>query len=448
MDDQQDVKHPSSFYDELKRAAANIDKGREPEFITGRMGTRQFSIKALLERIIVAFVDEHGRDSVALQSAETPAQKYALILATANYVIGVESILISDAEKADIIRRAYAELFTYGPLDALFLDETITTITLEGADKIAVRHGHGELTPLNPAFEDNDHLNRVIRRLVQDAGAELSPETPIIETGLQLGERRASLNIASPPITYLLSVDIRLHPPTPVTLADMVKAEVMPQKAYDLLMALAQSEHGIIVVGETESGKTTLLSAIAHHLPKEAHPLISVERAGELCLPNDGEQLVVQWATQKHEAISFSQCVHQALDKSPKILLLDEVRADEPESITPLLQEIPPPRLLWAFRGTTNSKRLGSALGILARKSHSTDGDMAVRRLYERLPFIVGIRRHNNALRLTHISEWQFPDGAEYPNYVELMARGWDGLEMTGKRPMRSLGLPDTFWDV
>jgi len=443
MDDEQDVTYSSSFYDELKRAAANIDKGREPEFIVGRMGTRQYSIKALLERIINAFVDEHGRDSVALKSAQTPAQRYALILATANYVIGVESILVSDAEKADIVRKAYAELFTFGPLDALFLDETITTITLEGADKASVRHGHGELTAIKPLFEDTDHLNRIIRRLLYEADADISIDNPLIETGLLVGERKISLNIASPPITYLLSADIRLHPSQPITLDDMVSAGVMPQKARDLLVAIAKSPHGVMVVGETESGKTTLLGAIAQHIPM---PFISVERAGELKLAEGNEQLVVQWKTDDHEAISFGERVHQALLKSPTTLVLDEVRADEPESIVPLLTESPTPRLLWAFRGTTNSKRLVAALGILARKSNPENGDMAVKRLYERLPFVIGIRRHDEKLKLTHIAEWQFANGSEYSNYVELMARGWDDLELTGKRPMKSLDLADTFW--
>ncbi|MDX2076041.1 MAG: ATPase, T2SS/T4P/T4SS family [bacterium] len=443
-DEQEDPKYPSSFYDELKRAAANIDKGREPEFMVGRMGTRQYSIKALLERIVNAFVDEHGRDSVALKSAETPAQKYALILATASYVIGVESVLITDAEKAEIVRKAYAELFTFGPLDALFLDETITTITIEGADKASVRHGHGELTALKPLFEDTDHLNRIIHRLLREADADISPDNPLIETGLLVGERRASLNIASPPITYLLSVDIRLHPPKPVTLADMVIGGVISQKACDLLIALAKSPYGVLVVGETESGKTTLLGAIAQHITTQ--PFISVERAGELRLPEGAEQLIVQWKTDSHEAIPFGERVHQALSKSPAVLVLDEVRADEPESVSVLLSEAPTPRLLWAFRGTPNSKRLGSALSIVARKSSPGDGDMAVKRLYERLPFVVGIRRHDNVLKLTHISEWQFVDNSEYPNYVELMARGWDGVELTDKRPMKALDLPDSFW--
>jgi len=443
-DEQDDPKYPSSFSDELKRVSANIDKGREPEFIAGRMGTRQYSIKALLERIVNAFIEEHGRNSTALKAAETSAQKYSLILATANYIIGVESILVTDAEKAEIIRKAYAELFTFGPLDSLFLDETISTISLEGADKASVRYGHGDLTKINPLFEDTEHLNRIVRRLLSEADAAISPDAPLIETGLLVGERRISLNIASPPITYLLTADIRLHPPHPVTLADMVASGVMPQTACDLLIALAQSPHGILIVGETESGKTTLLGAIIHHT--QTRPLISVERAGELRLPEGGEQFIVQWKTDDHEAISFGERVHEALYKSPHTLILDEVRADEPESIAPLLTKAPTPRLLWAFRGTPNSKRLGSALSIVARKSNAAEGDMAVRRLYERLPFVVGIRRHDNTLKLTHISEWQFADDPDYPNYVELMSRGWDGVELTGKRPMKAIDLPDSFW--
>jgi hypothetical protein len=127
-------------------------------------------------------------------------------------------------------------------------------------------------------------------------------------------------------------------------------------------------------------------------------------------------------------------------------MILDEVRADEPESIAPLLRESNAPRQIWNFRGPSDAKRLRSALGMVARRADvSRPEDMAAA-LYERLPFVVLVKRARGQIQLRGIAEWQFPPGSDYPDFVSLMEPGWEGLELTGSRPARSLPLPDEFW--
>ncbi|MFN8563320.1 MAG: hypothetical protein U0703_17285 [Anaerolineae bacterium] len=79
--------------------------------------------------------------------ASTPQQRLKLILETTDYVLAVRSIRLDADDKAELIRRAYSRLFGYGPLDALFLDERVTTIALNGADRAAVRYGHDDDQP-------------------------------------------------------------------------------------------------------------------------------------------------------------------------------------------------------------------------------------------------------------------------------------------------------------
>jgi len=83
---------------------------------------------------------------------------------------------------------------------------------------------------------------------------------------------------------------------------------------------------------------------------------------------------------------------------------------------------------------------------MVARRADTSQSEALVRALYERLPFIISIKRTKGALKLRSIAEWQFPPGAEYPDYVELLTTGWEGLEFTGRRPMRSLELSEDFW--
>jgi pilus assembly protein CpaF len=428
------------------RPRLDADKGREPELLSGQLGRRWFSMNALVERIESAFVEEYGHDSPDLLEADTPTKRLKLVLATTDYLLSVESVQVSLEEKADLINRTYSNLFGYGPLDALFLNDNVTTISLDGADKASVRYGHGELVSLGPIFQSEEQLRRVLKRLLIDAGAELTDDQPYIETGLIVGERPVSINLVAPPISFQLSLDIRVHPKSLPTPDDLISTGFMTEQAAQLLKAIVESPHGILIVGDPESGKTTLLSVISGWLP-DPEKGIAVERAGELRLPDGVTRLKTQWPFAAQPGISFGEQIGNALEGQPSWIILDEVRSDEPLTISPLLQMDNAPRQIWSFRGTIFAKRLQSALGMLARRADFGQGDDLVRALYQRLPFVVSVNRINGQLRLWSIGEWQFKHSAEYPTYTLLMHTENGELKLTGEQPIQDLNLPSGFWD-
>ena len=433
--------------DEIRHLRMDADKGREPELLSARMGSRHYSVAALLERILAEFEAEYGGGSGALRVANTESDRIKLILSVTDYVVGVESISISQHDKAEIVRRAYSELFSYGPLDKLLVDERVTTISLDGPDNAFVRYGHGELESVGPLFEDEAHLRANVRRLLIDSGADLYPDQPIVETGLLVGDRRVCVNVAMPPVTFQLSVDIRVHLPSLPTFEAMVESDFLSVPAATLLTAVAESPYGVVIVGDTESGKTTLLAVMASLAPVEQRErMVAVERAGELHLPDSAKRLVVRWPSPDGPGQSFHEQVQNGINQNPRCILLDEVRTDEPQSVAPLLIIDKPPRQLWSFRGPALSKRLVSALGMLARRSDASQGEAMVHALHRRLPFVVTVRRHHGRIRLQSIAEWQYSGESEYPVYVELMNRREGGIVPSGKRPFRDLGLADDFW--
>ena len=399
----------------------DADKGREPRLVPGRMGTRLYSMAALLERIEDAFRDEH--DSTQLREASTAQQRLKLILETTDYVLAVESVRLTSDEKADLVRRAYSQLFGYGPLDGLFLDDRVTTISLNGADRAAVRYGHDELVTLPLLFEDDEHVRAVIERLLMDAGAELRDDLPAIEAGLVIGDRPVSLSVVLPSIAFGFNVDIRVHPRRSPTLDKLTDAGFMTEVALKLLRQLLASKYGFVIAGETETGKTTLLNALAQELPQKEQT-VSIERAGELRLPPEIKRFTVHWPVGDEPGTSFGDQILAGLAAEPNCLLLDEVRSDEPEAIAPLLEldsDSHPLRQIWVVRGAPDHKRLQSALGMLARRADLGQGEALVHALYERLPFIVTVARIRGQLRLFSIAEWQSRIDTDYPDYVMLM---------------------------
>lgn len=441
-----DNNHNDERSERIQRPRLDADKGREPQFIPAQMGRRLISLNALAERIEAAFIEEY-EGTEELREADTSAKRLKLVLQTTNYILSTESAQLSQREKSALVYRVHSNLFSYGPLDSLFMDDHITTISLEGADQVSVRYGQDELTSLGSLFQNSDHLRKVIKRLLIDAGAELREDQPYIETGLLVGNRPVSLSLVFPPVAFQLTADIRVHPQKQPSWDDLVDSGFMTQKAATLLQELVASPYGLLIVGEPESGKTTLLSLLANTLPEPSR-VISVERAGELRLPLGTERLMVQWPVVNQLGISFGERINQALDKNPACILLDEVRSDEPLTIAPLLQKPDAPRQIWSFRGTIFAKRLQSSLGMLARRADTAGGEALVKALYERLPFVITVSRVNNTLRLWSIGEWQFKHSPDYPTYTILMQVSDGQLQLTGERPLRELELPNDFWNA
>ncbi|MGB1286250.1 MAG: ATPase, T2SS/T4P/T4SS family [Aggregatilineales bacterium] len=428
------------------------DQEKSPAFIAARPG-RMVSFAGLIERIIEQFQDEYGEEGAAVRDA-TDSERRKLLRDVADYVIGVESVQLSREDLLSILQTGYSDIFGYGTLDNLFADPTITTIALEGSNKVSVRYQPGtELVALDAIFEDIQQMRRMMQRLVRDSGATLSEDIPVLEVGLTVAKRPVCLNLAMPPFVIHPTADIRLHPETSITLDKLIDDDYLTPDAATFLRALVISEHGFIIVGDTESGKTTLLSALMQHLASDMK-IVSVERAGELRLPENAVRHTVQWAVENDEddssieEISFGDCIEKALTDAPDCLVLDEVRADEPKSIAPLLNNNDVPRQIWSFRGSVMPMRIRSSLAQLARMAYPAQPEGSVHGLYTRLPFIVIVQRRRGYIRLRGIAEWQFSENTDYPDFVELMSVEDGTLQKTGQSASLALDLPDNFWKI
>lgn len=407
-------------------------------FIRGRSGTHLYSLRALIEQIADAFSAEY-RDSDALQQADTPAKRLALIVETANYIFAVESISIGADERASLIEGAYSELFSYGPLDPLLADPRVTTLLLKGSRETSVRFGHGDLDSAGQVFADETHLREIVNRLLEGADAPLFEDADIIEAGLTIGDRSARIMVVPPSLAFEMTADLRLHPAQMPMFEDLLESGFMGVEASNLLRTILRSRYGLAVVGDSESGKTVLLNAFAHELAHFTPPaqISVVQRAAEMRLPAGVSVRTTVWPREDRLGITFGEQITEALRDAPGILILDEVRADEPATIAPLLMGDAAPRQFWAVRGAPDAKRLQSALGMLARRAAAGQGESLVHALYERLPFVITLARIRGKLQIFSIAEWQSRVDTDYPDYVLLMRYEDGAARSTGARSSR-----------
>lgn len=402
-----------------------------PEVLVTRTG-RYVSFAGLVERILEQFRSEFGEPAQLLDAEQDAVEQRQLLRDVAQYVTGVESVSLDQPDFARVLRTAYSELFGFGPLDALFADEAITTISIRGPKRISVRRlsGH-DLVPVDTQFDDRGHLERTVQKLVRVAGRGGQEDQSFVEAGFVLNGRPVKFSLSAAPVTIDLSLDIRLHPAQSLTLEDLMASGMCDEKTADLLRGIVESGNGVVICGESETGKTTLVNAL---MAQSDLPRVVIQRAPELYMSDEDR------------AYDLDGDLPDFARLGSALLVLDEIRADNTAIIASLAGDVDEAgQLLMAFRGSSNSDRTRVALGMLARRAHPEAPEASVHALFERIPFMILTGRRNGKLRVVEIVE-VVPQDETYSAHSIMKYRDGQWC-MTGIQPVRTLPLDASFFE-
>jgi pilus assembly protein CpaF len=398
------VDNGSQSAEELPSDQDLVSNKALPQFLHGN---RQISLAALREQIETQFIAETGmRPDLLLNADEVSCRD--LLRDVVDYVLATESVTISRLERLAILDSIYRDLFSFGPLDKYLADPAVTEMTIDGPERVHIRYHAGNMITIDSIFDDHAHLQRIVQSVLSLAGAHLSESDPILEVGTVLAGRPARLSVIAPPISLLLHLEVRLHPMQTNTLESCIASELVDPAAAQLLKSILAAGHGLMVVGDVGTGKTTVLEALIPALPKST---IVVERSAEMRLPADFTRMAAVPPSPVQPPIDFATQIDAAMDMNPAGLVLDEVRFDEAPAMWRALTANQRPQLLWAFRGATDPLRLRTAFSMSVRRAvQGIDQEYINSALTDRLPFVALMARKSNQLRLVGISEWQ-PEG-------------------------------------
>jgi pilus assembly protein CpaF len=238
-----------------------------------------------------------------------------------------ERMALNAKELAELGAQIYDEMVGLGPIEPLLKDEAINDILINGPFQVYVeRQGELELTPIR--FRDNDHLLRIVQRIVAGVGRRIDESQPMVDARLADGSR---VNAAIPPIAIDgCSVSIRKFSKKPLTLEKLVDFKAMTPAMADFLYGAVRSRVSTVISGGTGSGKTTLLNALSSAI-SEGERLITIEDAAELQLQ---QPHVVRMETRPPNIegkgeIRQRELVKNALRMRPDRVILGEVRSEE-----------------------------------------------------------------------------------------------------------------------
>jgi pilus assembly protein CpaF len=195
-------------------------------------------------------------------------------------ILGEENIVLSRPERARLFEQIAAEILGFGPLQPLLEDETITEIMVNGAKNIYIER-KGKLHRVPVTFENNDHLLRIIDRIVAPLGRRIDEASPYVDARLPDGSR---VNAVISPISLVGPVlTIRKFARNPITLDQLVQFGSITQEGLQFLKACVEARLNIVISGGTGSGKTTFLNILSQFIPGDER-IVTIENAAELQL--------------------------------------------------------------------------------------------------------------------------------------------------------------------
>src|SRR5581483_11361070 len=242
-------------------------------------------------------------------------------------IVETEGVILTRAERQRLFEELAADVIGFGPIEPLLQDSTVTEVMVNGPHRVYVER-RGKITLSEVDFEDDEHVRRIIDRIVSPLGRHVDESSPICDARLPDGSR---VNIVIPPISLIGPViTIRKFSKTPFTVDDLIRFGSLTREVAEFLKACVVARLNIVVSGGTGSGKTTLLNVLSTFIPDDER-IITVEDAAELQLRQDHwVRLETRPANIEGKgAVTMRDCVRACLRMRPERIVVGECRGGE-----------------------------------------------------------------------------------------------------------------------
>ena len=219
------------------------------------------------------------------------------------------------------------ELTGFGPIQPLLEDEDISEVMVNGPKKVFIEK-KGKLMKSPVTFDDDDHVLRVIDRIILPLGRRVDADTPTVDARLPDGSR---VNAVVRPVSIDgPSITIRKFKKDKLSIQQLIDFGSLNSQMAEFIRACVLAHLNIVISGGTGSGKTTLLNVLSSFIPEEER-IITIEDAAELQLQQDHvlrmETKVAN--TDGRGAVTIRDLVRNSLRMRPDRIVVGECRGGE-----------------------------------------------------------------------------------------------------------------------
>jgi pilus assembly protein CpaF len=298
-------------------AATLFGRGEE----SGLGGNVYQEMKARLHRAVI------NRMDLTKLGQLDPEQLHAEVARLAEDLLAAESAPLSSVERDRLVGEVRHELFGLGPLEPLLADPDICDILVNSPKRVYIERG-GKLELTSVEFKDDEHLMRVIERIVSTVGRRIDEASPMVDARLQDGSR---VNAIIPPLSLDGPVlSIRRFGADPLRMATLIEKNALTKDMADMFEMCVRARLNVLISGGTGAGKTTLLNALSSYIPNNER-IVTIEDSAELQLQ---QPHVVRLETRPANIegrgeVTQRDLVKNALRMRPDRIVIGEVRGGE-----------------------------------------------------------------------------------------------------------------------
>jgi len=358
---------------------------------------------------------------------------------------------LSAADKAQLIQDVSDDILGYGPIDSLLKDEDVSEVMCNGPGSVYVERS-GRLERTGATFVDEDHLRRIIDKIVGEIGRRIDESSPMCDARLPDGSRVNAvihpLAIEGPFLT------IRKFSKDPLQVDDLIRFGTLNAHSARFLQACVVGRLNVIVSGGTGTGKTTTLNVMSSFIPPEER-IVTVEDSKELQLHQD-HVLALEARPPNIEGrgeITIRDLVKNCLRMRPDRIVVGECRAGETLDMLQAMNT--------GHDGSITTIHSNSPRDTLSRIETMTlmsGFELPIRAIREQMASALDLIVHLSRLRdgtrrITHITEVQGMEGDvitlqdvflfDYSMGIDEHGRYKGHLKATGVRPKFAEKLAD-----
>ena len=397
-----------------------------------------YDLKTRVQNKLLAELDPSMDISQTMEVRRTIEELFENILAE-------ERIVLSRPERRRLFEQIVAEILGLGPLEPLLADDTITEIMVNGAKNIYIERA-GRIYREPQSFESDDHLMRIIDRIVAPLGRRIDESSPYVDARLPDGSR---VNAVIPPISLVgPTLTIRKFARNPITVEQLIEYGTITPESIEFMKACVISRINTIISGGTGSGKTTLLNVLSQYIPSDER-IITIENAAELQLRQE-HVVTLESRPPNIEGrgeVTIQNLVVNSLRMRPDRIIVGEIRD---EAALDMLQA-----MNTGHDGSMTTAHSNSPRDTLSRIETMTlmaGMDLPVRAIREQIASAIELIIHLERLRdgtrkITHIAEIQGMEG-DVITMTDIFVFEQTGLEdgkVIGR--LRPTGLRPKFMD-
>lgn len=234
--------------------------------------------------------------------------------------------LPADARR-ELLEAVLNDVVGYGPIQPLLEDDTVSEIMVNGPKRVYIEK-NGQLQRTNITFDDDEHVLRIIERIVLPLGRRVDAENPTVDARLPDGSR---VNAVIPPVAIDgPCLTIRKFRKDKLKIEQLIAFGSLTEGMAEFLRACVRARLNIIISGGTGSGKTTLLNVLSGFIP-ENERIVTIEDAAELQLQ---QEHVVRLEARPPDvngrgAVTIRNLVRNALRMRPDRIVVGECRGGE-----------------------------------------------------------------------------------------------------------------------